>query len=168
MDIRIKKINCLNAKEMVAVYSIEDQCFPKVEQDSKEVIYNRAKKCPECFWLMENAATGELIGFLNGLPMEQSDFSENVFTDIELHNSHGPWVMLISLDIAPKYQMQGLSKIFIDKVLGELKQRKLYKGAVFICKKHLVDYYATFGFNDEGLSACKHGGASWHQMRMLF
>lgn len=168
MKIRVKCIDYSDSKEMATVYAIEKQCFPIAEQDSFELIYNRAKNSPECFWLLENTETGTIIGFLNGVPMDRKDFTESVFTDISLYNKNGPWVMLISLDIAPQYQLQGLSRVFITKVLEEIKARKIYQGAVFICKKHLVKYYATFGFVDEGISVCKHGGASWHQMRMVF
>ena len=151
-----------------AVYAIERQCFPVEEQDTPELIYNRAKVAPECFWIMREAPKGEVIGFLNGVPMAQEQYTEAVFTDISLYNAEGPWVMLISLDIAPKHQKQGLSEVFIKHMLQELKERKLYKGAVFIAKENLVPYYKTFGFQDDGISVCKHGGKAWHQMSMLF
>jgi len=168
MNIRIKKIDYSNLEEMKTVYAIEAQCFPEAERDSAELINNRAKYCPECFWLMQDSATDTIIGFINGVPMKQENFTETVFTDISLYSAEGPWVMLISLDIAPRFQLQGLSRVFILKTLEELKARGIYKGAVFIRKEHLVAYYSSLGFLDEGISSCRHGGASWHQMRMLF
>jgi len=168
MQVVFEQVEVKNTKLMQAIYAIEDQCFPKAEQDTPELIAGRASQSPECFWIMRSVANQEVLGFLNGVPMEQKDFTEAVFTDIGLYRRQGPWVMLISLDIAPKYQKRQLSKVFIKYVLKELQARRLYKGAVFICKERLVEYYASFGFVDEGISACRHGGASWHQMRMVF
>ena len=34
------------------------------------------------------------------------------------------------------------------------------------CLDDLVGFYARLGFVDEGLSASRHGGLPWHQMRL--
>ena len=40
---------------------------------------------------------------------------------------------------------------------------------VLTCKDKLVDYYAKFGFVNEGKSEkSQHGGVSWNQMRLTF
>lgn len=168
MQVKIRQIDANKQEEMAAVYAIEAQCFPEAERDSNETIYQRATICPECFWVLVNAENQEIIGFINAMPTEQKDFTENVFTDLSLYRKQGPWVMLISLDIAPKYQKQHLSRGFIQATNDELRARGIYKGGVFICKEHLVKYYSTFGFVDEGISQCHHGGAEWHQMRMRY
>lgn len=168
MRIKLRQIDATNELEMSAVYAIEAQCFSKAERDSNEIIYQRAVTCGDCFWVLENEDNGEIIGFINAMPTEQQDFTEDVFTDLSLYNQQGPWVMLISLDIAPKYQKQHLSRDFIASTNKILRDRGIYKGGVFICKERLVPYYTTFGFVDEGISKCRHGGAQWHQMRMWY
>ena len=42
-------------------------------------------------------------------------------------------------------------------------------GLVLTCKDKLVNYYAKFGFVNEGKSEnSQHGGVSWNQMRLTF
>ena len=42
-------------------------------------------------------------------------------------------------------------------------------GVVLTCKDKLVHYYASFGFQNEGVSeASTHGGVTWNQMRLTF
>ena len=89
MDIEIRHIDIDNAAEMQAVYAIEDMCFPKEEQDSKETIYCRAKTCPDFFWVAADKGTGEIIGFFNGMPTEQEEYTEEVFTDFSLCKPEG-------------------------------------------------------------------------------
>lgn len=168
MDIEIRHINIDNAAEMQAVYAIEDMCFPKEEQDSTETIYCRAKTCPDFFWVAADKGTGEIIGFFNGMPTEQEEYTEEVFTDFSLCKPEGPWVMGISIDIAPAYRKQDAARKLLEYALNELRQRGCFAGMVFICKEHRVPYFATFGAVDEGISDCRHGGTLWHQMRLMF
>jgi hypothetical protein len=38
---------------------------------------------------------------------------------------------------------------------------------LLMCKSHLLVYYEKLGFIHAGLSRSTHGGAEWHEMRML-
>lgn len=50
-----------------------------------------------------------------------------------------------------------------------MRESRGRKGAVLTCKQRLVDYYAKFGFVDEGVTdKSVHGGVVWHQMRITF
>ena len=41
-------------------------------------------------------------------------------------------------------------------------------GVVLTCKERLVPYYASLGFENEGLSSSTHGNVAWYQMRLTF
>lgn len=168
MDIEIRPVNIADSAEMQAIYDIEAQCFPEAEQDSRETIYRRAKTCPDFFWVAVNREDGKLVGFLNGMPVKQSQYMEEVFTDFSLYAPEGPWVMAISINVPSAYRRQGIARKLLDFALDELRQRRKYSGIVFICKEHRVPYFSSFGAIDEGISECEHGGTLWHQMRLLF
>lgn len=168
MDIEIRPVKAEAEAEMQSIYDIEDKCFPKAEQDSRETIYRRAKTCPDFFWVAVNREDGELVGFLNGMPVKQSRYTEEVFTEFSLYAPEGPWVMAISLNVDPAYRRQDTARKLLDFALDELRQRQKYSGMVFICKEHRVPYFSSFGAVDEGLSECRHGSALWRQMRLLF
>lgn len=42
------------------------------------------------------------------------------------------------------------------------------KGLVLTCKEALIHYYASFGFENEGISESVHGNVTWYQMRLTF
>lgn len=42
------------------------------------------------------------------------------------------------------------------------------KGCVLTCKDKLIQYYETFGFENEGVSESVHGGVVWYDMRLTF
>ena len=52
-------------------------------------------------------------------------------------------------------------------VSGEAKKQNR-RGLVLTCKDALVQFYAKFGFVDEGMSESVHGGVPWHEMRLTF
>lgn len=115
-----------------------------------------------------NREDGKLVGFLNGMPVKQSQYTEKVFTDFSLYAPEGPWVMAISINVPPAYRRQDIARKLLDFALDELRQRQKYSGMVFICKERRVPYFSSFGAIDEGISECRHGDALWRQMRLLF
>lgn len=168
MDIEIRPVNIADAAEMQAIYDLEDKCFPKAEQDSRETIYRRAKTCRDFFWVAVNRENGAIVGFLNGMPVAESQYTEEVFTDFSLYRPKGPWVMGISINVDPACRRQDVARQLLDFALAELRRRQIYEGMVFICKEHRVKYFSSFGAVDEGVSDCQHGGVLWHQMRLTF
>ena len=42
------------------------------------------------------------------------------------------------------------------------------KGLILTCKEHLLSYYGSFGYQNEGISQSVHGGAVWYDMRLIF
>lgn len=40
------------------------------------------------------------------------------------------------------------------------------KSVILTCKKHLITYYESFGFVNQGISASEHGQAVWYDMTL--
>ena len=60
------------------------------------------------------------------------------------------------------------TKWTIRKMIEKAKEEGRL-GVVLTCKDKLVHYYASFGFQNEGVSeASTHGGVTWNQMRLTF
>jgi hypothetical protein len=51
---------------------------------------------------------------------------------------------------------------FVEEARAKQKQNVL-----LMCKQHLVAYYEKMGFQHLGLSKSTHGGAEWHEMRLV-
>ena len=52
--------------------------------------------------------------------------------------------------------------------LTEESRKRGKLGVVLTCKERLVPYYASLGFENEGLSSSTHGDVFWYQMRLTF
>ena len=57
--------------------------------------------------------------------------------------------------------------MLIEKAISDAREQGR-KGLVLTCKDKLVNYYAKFGFVNEGVSGSEHGGVTWYQMRLTF
>ena len=75
--------------------------------------------------------------------------------------------MIFGVDTLPEYRGKGYAGILINKMI-EMAKKENREGLVLTCKDHLVNYYAKFGFIDEGISESNHGGVVWHEMRLTF
>lgn len=142
---------------------IEQICFPPHEACSEKHMKERIAKAPEMFLVAIHKESGEMAGFLNGLSTDESAFRDEFFLDAELYNPKGAHVMLLGLDVLPKYRGQGLAK----EIVNQYKIREKAKGRkslILTCLDAKVSMYERMGFTDLGISASTWGNEEWHEM----
>ncbi len=144
---------------------IEAECFPPAEAAKEEDIRKRLEIYPDRFWLLE--VDSKVVSFIDGMTSDESDLRDEMFQDASLHDPNGKWQMIFGLNTLPAYREKGYAAELIKKLLNDSKEEGR-AGAVLTCKTHLVDYYSSFGFVNEGISTSEHGGVSWYQMRAIF
>lgn len=145
---------------------IEQICFPPHEACSEKHMKERIAKAPEMFMVAIHEESGEMAGFLNGLATDESVFRDEFFLDAELYNPKGAHVMLLGLDVLPKYRGQGLAK----EIVNQYKMREKTKGRtslILTCLDTKVSMYERMGFKDLGISASTWGNEEWHEMEIL-
>ncbi|MEE1295311.1 MAG: GNAT family N-acetyltransferase [Bifidobacterium sp.] len=165
--------------DLEALASVEGACFPPKEAADIERLAMRVESFPQHFWLLVNpehdAATscfpaeledGMLVSFINGMTTDDPDLEDAMFQDAQMHDESGSWQMILGVDTAPLYQHRGCAAYLMRRVILDcaLNHRR---GIVLTCKAKLVEFYEHFGFVDEGVSDSSHGGATWHQMRLV-
>jgi N-acetylglutamate synthase-like GNAT family acetyltransferase len=144
---------------------IEAICFPAAEAASLESIRARLNAFPNHFWVLEEDE--RIISFVNGMVTDQRDLTDNLYENAALHTEDGQWQMIFGVDTLPDYRKKGYAGQLLRRAISDAqKQGRL--GLVLTCKDRLVHYYASFGFQDEGVCSSTHGGAVWHQMRLTF
>ncbi len=162
------KIRTATMEDLAAVTALEAVCFPAAEAAPETSLRARLETYPESFWVMTDEANGDkLVAMVNGMCTDTPDLADAMYEKATLHDRAGEWQMIFGVDTHPDYRKQGYAGQLLETAIAESKARGK-KGLVLTCKNHLVQYYAKFGFVDEGVSESNHGGVVWHQMRVTF
>lgn len=153
-------------EDLHRIAKLEAVCFPPAEAASEESFRQRLEHYADHFWLLFKGT--ELISFVDGFVTNQSDLTDEMFADAALHDPRGAWQMIFGVNTHPDYRRRGYAGQLIRCAIRDaLEQGR--KGLVLTCKPEKVHYYASFGFEDEGITPqSTHGGAVWHQMRLTF
>lgn len=163
MYIRTAKIDDLDK-----VAAVEAKCFLPAEAATREAFVGRLEHYGNHFWLLfEDESEAKLIGFVDGFVTNDADLNDEMYEKAELHDEKGAWQMIFGLNTLPEYRCNGYAGILVEQVIKAAKEQGR-KGVVLTCKEKLVNYYAKFGFVDEGISDSTHGNVVWHQMRVIF
>ena len=110
----------------------------------------------------------KLIAFADGLVTDEADLRDEMYERADLHNESGRWQMIFGVNTLPEYRRRGYAGELIQRAINDAKAQGR-SGIVLTCKDKLVDYYAKFGFVNEGKSdKSQHGGVEWFQMRLSF
>lgn len=152
--------------DLETLTKLEKACFPQAEAASKERISARLQAFAPCFLLM--LKDDEVVGMVNGMRCNERDLRDEMYENTALHSKDGRWQMIFSVCIDPKVQRRGLGHKLLQQYIDEVRQNTQCQGIVLTCKEHLLKFYASHGFVDEGVSNSEHGGVIWHQMRLCF
>lgn len=150
---------------LTAITQVEALCFSPAEAASRERLLHRLEHFPRHFWLLWDGDV--LVGFVNGMVSDLPDLDDIMFDDASLHNSAGSWQMIFGVAVRPDYQRQGWGAALLRQTIVDCAHDGR-AGLVLTCKDFRIPYYAKFGFEDEGVCSSTHGGAVWHQMRLVF
>ena len=160
------KIRTAKADDLDAIAAVEAECFPAAEAATKEEFEERLRFYADHFLLMFDG--NKLVAFIDGFTTNESDLTDEMYARADLHDEDGKWQMIFGVNTIPSYRRRGLAGELIRHFIEDAR-RQGRLGVVLTCKDALVDYYAGFGFVNEGRSnKSSHGGVSWNQMRLEF
>lgn len=153
-------------EDIKAIAEVEAECFPASEAASEEEFTDRVKYYGNHFWLMFD--NDKLVAFVDGFVTNEENLTDEMYENASMHDESGAWQMIFGVNTITMYRKRGLAGELIRMAISDVKKQGR-KGLVLTCKDHLVDYYAKFGFIDEGISdKSTHGNVLWHQMRLSF
>lgn len=144
--------------------NIESVSYPVAEGASKESIRARLDVFSDYFWVLEK---DRIIGFINGLITDVADLTDEMYDNPTMHDPKGEWLMIFSVVVHPDYRHHGYASSLMRRVIEDVKAEG-HKGIVLTCKEHLIPFYSSFGYKNEGISSSVHGDAVWYQMRLTF
>lgn len=153
------------AADCADITALESACFPSAEAAPYESFAARLAAFPDRFWLLY--LDGQLVSMVNGCLSDEHDLRDEMFHDASLHIPVGKWQMIFGVATLPDYRRRGYAGKLLETAIRQCR-REGRDGLVLTCKQAKLAYYATFGFESEGLSASEHGGDTWYQMRIAF
>ena len=109
--------------------------------------------------------SNKIAGFIAGVATEGGFFSDDLFTDPEIHDPSGSTVMISGLEVRPEYRHMGLATKLMEKFIDR-ERRRGRKRIVLTCLENLVPFYENMGYRKIGLSKSTFGGAAWYEMDM--
>ena len=148
------------------ITELEAICFSPSEAVDRERLKGRVENYPDNLWLGFDDFR-KLICFVGGPVTKEPDLIDEMFGDPSFHDPDGDWQMIFTVCTIPEEQRKGNASLVMQRMIRENKALGR-KGIVLTCKEEKIPYYAKFGFQNEGLSVSKHGGAVWYQMRLVF
>lgn len=158
-------IRTAGLEDLEAITGVEAECFPASEAAAREEFERRLKFYANHFWLMFDE--NKLVSFIDGMVTNQRDLTDEMYAKAELHDEQGDWQMIFGVNTIPSHRNKGYAGILLKRVILDA-QKQGRKGLVLTCKDKLINYYAKFGFLNEGISESVHGNAVWNQMRLTF
>ena len=164
--IRGMYIRTATIDDLEDVTAVEAECFPPAEAATAEEFKERLEYYGNHFWLMFDG--DRLVSFVDGFVTNEPDLRDEMYEKADMHNESGRWQMIFGVNTIPEYRRRGCAAELIQRAIHDAKAEGR-DGLVLTCKEKLVDYYAKFGFVNEGMSdKSRHGGAEWYQMRLTF
>lgn len=160
---QIRHATMADLKDIAAV---ERRCFPEAEAATEEDFRERLAAYADHFWLLFDDE-GCLVSFIDGMATDEADLADDMYKNASLHREDGKWQMIFGLNTLPEHRRKGYAALLV-RTLVEASRDKGKLGVVLTCKERMIPYYASFGFEDEGVSDSTHGNVVWHQMRLTF
>ncbi|WP_211212587.1 GNAT family N-acetyltransferase [Corynebacterium pyruviciproducens] len=148
-----------------ALADLESSCFPPAEAATYEQFVERLSHYGDHFWLLY--VGDQLVSCVNGFLTNSTVLTDEMFEDASMHNPAGTWQMIFGVLTHPDHQGHGYAHQLLSHVIDETETAGR-SGPILTCKRELIPFYESLGFELEGESPSVHGGATWYQMRRSF
>ncbi len=161
------KIRNATIKDLDTLAVIEGECFPPGEAASRTQLEKRINAFSNHFWVVEDADSTKIVGFVNGPVINERAIEDEMYADENCHDEKGLWQSVFGINTLPDYRKQGIGEMMMMALIEDAKANGR-KGCVLACKDYMNHYYEKFGFVSLGISGSTHGGAKWNNMILEF
>lgn len=157
-------IRRVQPEDVERIAEIEALCFPEAEAAGLEAFSERIAAFSDCFLVAQTDSM--IVGFINGCVTNSAFIYDELFHNTSHHIPDGKNLTVFGLDVIPEYRNQGIAAHLMNHFIQIAKETGRYS-VILTCKKHLVHYYESFGYVNNGVSASTHGGSQWFDMTLM-
>ena len=127
---------------------IEKICFPPNEACSKPIMKERIIQAPRIIFGRSRQRNGKACRLFKWSCYRRRRFSRDAFfEDVRLHVPTGGNVMLLGLDVLPKYRGKGLARELVSQYFFRERNRgRKRKRIILTCLESKVKMYEKMGF----------------------
>jgi ribosomal protein S18 acetylase RimI-like enzyme len=151
-------------QDLEECFQVETSGFPLEEAATRGTIWLRIETFPEGFLVAE--MDGKVVGMLNSAATDKDDISDEELKQLIGHHPGGKNMVIFALVVLPEFQKRGIARRLMSRFVEEARTQKK-ENVLLMCKRHLIAYYEGMDFTHVGLSRSTHGGAEWHEMRLM-
>lgn len=80
------------------------------------------------------------------------------------HQDQGSTIAIHSLAVLPEHQGKGLGRVLLKSYIQRIKDAQIVDRCALIAHSHLIPFYSSLGFVNQGPSKCTFGGGGWYDM----
>ena len=157
-------IRHVRPNDLDGCFIVETTGFPPEEAAARATIKRRIDTYPQGFLVAE--VHGKVVGILNSAATNKEDISDEELKQLIGHDADGKNMVVFALAVLPEFQKRGIASQLMSRFVDEARKRDK-ENVLLLCKQHLIAYYERLGFAHAGLSRSTHGGAEWHEMRLV-
>lgn len=165
--ITIKKnieLRPIHASELEAAYRLELACYIPEAAATLEAFRFRQLHFPGYFWSAWSEAT--LIGLACAVRTTASACEEDEVKGSHEAREEGMNLCILSVAVNPDFRLQGVGDSLVNALIKQAVTDRL-ESIFLMCEASLIQFYAKHGFSYIGISASKHGGIEWHEMKLV-
>lgn len=156
----------IDSQESEQLITLERTCFPPEQAIPEKSLRDLTRAAADLSLVAIDPETGKIAGALFGLATNEDKFMDDFFMKPEMHDNNGKNIMLLGLEVFPKYRGQGLARSLMEQYLQIERDRKRHE--VFLtCVAGKIGMYERMGFVSHGQSASVLGGEIWYDMSIV-
>lgn len=143
------------------IVEIEKDCILPGEAATKEQFEARYDRFQKHFYIIEYA--GMVVGFVNGMVTDSDIVLDEMYKDASMHNEQGAYQTIFGLSIRKNYRGKGYARAIMDRFL-EAAKKEGRKGVIVCCKKEMIPFFESLGFEYKSDSESDLCGLKWYNM----
>jgi len=161
-ELKLVPGDSISEEVLAKVIEIEKASYPSDEAASPAAVRFRRESAGEYFYVALDGS--DVIAFVMSTLSEGEELSENTMSS---HKPEGTVLCIHSVVTKEEFRKQGIARAVLRRFLEEIGSNATHvKTVLLLSKTHLIPFYESCGFQDNGESNVDHGADVWHEMKL--
>lgn len=135
--------------DLPAILDLANKSFPSDEVEDAKVMDYRLNYASHLCYVCFHVDTNEFVGFImaTGAPDDTSRLTK----EMRHNHYHGNVLCIHTVVIAEQHRRNGFGTFLVRNYLEKIRATTSMKNALLVCKRGLIPFYRSLGFQETGL-----------------